>query len=96
MGWALMEEGFHVAAVRDAGEALERMESFQPDVVVFNTELAEEAKAAAIALLRAQAPAIRIVDIAPEGREPKTMADAYLRSPLRVDSLVELIRSWIV
>ena len=96
MGWALMEEGFHVAAVRNADEALERMASFQPDVVVFNTELAEDKKADVISRLRERSSSLRIVDIGPEEREPNTVADAYLRSPLRLDALVELIRSWIV
>jgi DNA-binding response OmpR family regulator len=88
MAWGLMEEGFEVGMAH-VPDALARVRTKPPDVIVFNTLAPAEQKAALIKEFRQTAPTVRIVDVSDSDGAG---ADVRVPLPIRVDVIVDAIR----
>ena len=103
ISWALIEEGFEVAAVGDTTAALTKLQGWKPDVIVFNTVIGNQEKAAALDEMRKLAPDVLVVDVSEEknvrarGLIAKSVdgvhADAKLSMPVPTDELVAVVHS---
>jgi DNA-binding NtrC family response regulator len=97
MAWLFEDEGFEVAEVRSVAEARSRFPGPDAVVVVFNCVLSVAEKNRVMAEWRAQAPAVRFIDVAEhallaEGRAVSA-ADAHFQMPFNSDDLIESARS---
>ena len=63
MVWHLTDDGAHVNVTTSIGEVIADIEKYSPETVVFNSRKLGPAKDACIALIRALAEDIRIIDI---------------------------------
>lgn len=66
MAWFLIEAGHEIASVASADEALERVQTYKPDLIIFNTVMDDDEKQDCIRQLRERAPESRILDISEE------------------------------
>lgn len=98
MAWFLLEAGFEVSKVPDPDRALEYVRATPPSVIVFNTGLADEAKASSIVLLRDAAPSSGVLDVSDHAWPEKpgdTGADRYLQLPFHADAFIEAVNELI-
>lgn len=103
--WSLVDAGFAVAVVPHCADAILRVDTFKPAVIVFNTVIADENKARCIDDLRAAAPDARIIDVSAEKNarargmiqlvDNGVHADAYLDLPFPADDLIQAIRELV-
>ncbi len=95
MSWFLLEAGYEVSKAEGL-EVARDMAGQLPVVIVFNSGLTADAKAAAILELRGISPRTRFLDISQAvpalGSERDTGADAYMNLPFDADSLVSCVR----
>jgi hypothetical protein len=63
MVWYLTDDGSDVKVSSTVGGVIADIETFRPDTVVFNSRALGDAKDACIALIRALARDIRIIDV---------------------------------
>ena len=101
MSWSLLDAVFEVAIVMDGDQAIERMRTYHPDVVIFNTVIDPGRKQHVIASLRELAPKTRILDVSEEKnlrsqglikpRDGDTTADAALDIPIPADRLIAAV-----
>lgn len=101
IAWALIEADYEVAAVADVAGAIDKLGRWKPDVIVFNTVIADDVKARALEELRKLAPDVLVVDVSEEknirarGLITKSIdgvqADAKLSMPVPTDELVAAV-----
>ncbi len=94
MGWGLIEEGFDVVVARSADEAIGRIESLGPAVIIFNTTLDVESKRACVLELRRKSPDVRIIDVS-DDPDVSAGADALLIEPVTIADLAKQIHAWM-
>ena len=66
ISWSLLDAGHEVGVVATPAAAVERLSTYRPDVIVFNTVIAHDAKDAWIARIRETATEARILDVSDE------------------------------
>jgi DNA-binding response OmpR family regulator len=97
----LVGAGYLVGAVGHCAHALLRLNSFQPDIIVFNTVIGDDDKNACIGSIRLSAPRSRIIDVSMEKNSSArgmiemphngVHADGHLDLPFPIERLVGLI-----
>jgi DNA-binding response OmpR family regulator len=102
ISWFLLDAGFEVAVVASGDAALEKVRTFKPDAIVFNTVITDDAKKACIEQLRELTPNSRILDVSEEKNaraegvigipDDGSNADASLDLPFPADRLIGAIR----
>ncbi len=102
ISWFLLDAGFEVAVVISGDAAIEKVRTFKPDAIVFNTVIADDAKKACIEQLRELTPHSRILDVSEEKNsraegvigipEDGSLADASLDLPFPAERLIGAIR----
>jgi DNA-binding response OmpR family regulator len=90
MAWALIEEGFQVAAtsIADVESACREQ---QPDAVIINANLPDDKRRLVIAALRRAAPGAAVIDLV-GADTARSGADAVLSPPYAAGELAALIR----
>jgi DNA-binding response OmpR family regulator len=94
MSWFLREEGYEVTVAKTNDDVAGIVRQRQPQVIVFNTQLADDTKRSWIADWRGLAPGARVINIidgAPQSA-PDVGADRTLDMPLYVDTLMDSVR----
>ena len=66
ISWALLDAGHEVGVVTTPEAAVERLSTYVPDVVVFNTVIAHDQKDSWMARIRETAAEARILDVSDE------------------------------
>ncbi len=103
ISWFLLDAGFVVAVVESGDAALEKVTTFKPDAIVFNTVIADDAKKEWIERLREITPRSRILDVSEEKNaraegvigipeDGNAAADASLDLPFPAERLIGAIR----
>jgi two-component system phosphate regulon response regulator PhoB len=102
LSWVLLNAGFEVSVAKTADDAIARLGDYSPDVIVFNTEMDDEAKNSVISKLRALSPGARILDVSEEKNQLKrgmigisadgSIADATLDLPFPKERLLGAIQ----
>lgn len=101
ISWSLLDAGFEVAIVPDGDRAIDKVRTYRPDVIIFNTVIDPPKKNAVMQALRDLTPRSRILDVSEEKNlrargmiqpsEGDTIADAALDIPLPADRLIAAI-----
>ena len=92
MIWILIDAGFAVVCASDFDEALRRLREVRPDITVLDEDGAEGMCADPIGAVRTRWRRGRVIDIQPHHAPEMTTADATLRKPFHVQSLLAAIR----
>lgn len=95
----MQQSGFDVAVARDGAEALERMQSFQPDLVLLDVMMPVLNGFEVCQKIRENSAwnAVKIVMLSAKGRESEVNkglalgADAYVTKPFSTRELVERV-----
>jgi len=99
LSWVLEEEGYDVASVTNPLDATDHVVTSRPDVVIFNTGLPDDRKKEWIQEWRGAVPAIQVLDLRDPGTSPRMPsqigADGVLTTPFHVDSLLDVVRSFL-
>src|SRR6266566_6854105 len=66
ISWSLLDAGHEVGVVATPEAAVERLGTYMPDVIVFNTVIAHDKKDAWMARIRETATRARILDVSDE------------------------------
>lgn len=66
ISWALLDAQFEVSVAKDAEAGLQRLSEHAPDVIIFNTVMADDEKRVVMERMRAIAPSARILDVSEE------------------------------
>lgn len=95
MAWILLEAGYETAKISYASEAIARLESYTPDIIIFNNDLPDQHKRDCVHQLKTILPSVRILDLHsaahPVQVKHDTGADEYLHLPFDADSLLEKV-----
>ena len=94
MAWILLEEGFETSKVAHASDAPDKVQEYQPDVIIMNNDMPDPQKQACIHELRTIVPNARIIDLHSASHAMQTEhkgADEYLHLPFDAQSLVEKV-----
>lgn len=97
----MKKEGFQVAVANDGEEALDKVESFQPDLLLLDVMMPRKSGFEVCEALRAD-PAragLRIIMLTAKGRDTEVAkglamgADAYITKPFSTKELVAKVKS---
>ena len=91
MVWILIDAGFAVVCPNDFDEALRRLPEARPDVTVLDGDGTEGMCADPIGAVRTRWRDGRVIDLQPHYAPEMTTADATLRKPFHVQSLLAAI-----
>jgi len=101
LSWLLLDAGYEVSVAASAEDGIDRLSSYQPDAIIFNTTIDDDAKRAAMVVMRDRAPAARILDVSEEKNllqrgivgisADGSIADATLDLPFPKERLLDAI-----